>query len=548
MPPRSATLGKQGHWLLLLVIGGQPYRFATKPLSITRDNGRSDRWEGGLEDMEIGRNETSVAVGVAAGVDWALLAARGVDVAAGHATLYRYFDDQVLEEAEVYRSGRVSKPEYDTAADPLAFSIVEEPWQDAVVIPDPAMTVDDRTFPVTASYAVDPPALGQIGPIILGRPGLGGFSGAGIPHYSELAAVSPAFLVEFADGAHLVNDSRLLIAYHEVQAPTVWVYDLSDGSSEEFDVLHDVDLLGRKYAYVTFTTSLFVRPWAGHEYRVAWSGGGGIYNADRTGALRGLGELLVYLLCGRVLGGQQQTAIRIDRGRQLTQAPRLDTFKIDAVINERIGITSWIDRNLASIMPMTWHEREAAYIHWKYDATAKDAVAVLDVDRGQLSPVGPARVVSDQVFNRFVLDYAPGGDGSHLKRMVLTGNVAAEDGDDAEPNWLCQISQQREARRMGGNGVRTWTCATDVVSDPATARQVLLHKARRHAVPPIEANYRGESELERLRTGDVVLLNHAARYWVERVALVKDVITGGPQPELELEVLADPSRILRRTS
>jgi hypothetical protein len=547
MPPRSATLGQEGIWLLLLLIDGRPFRFGTRPVDVARENGRVDRWDAGLEDLRIGRNETSVAITIAANIDWALLVARGIDIAAGHATLYRYFTGQLLEEAEVLREGRVTEPEYDTIEDPLVFSIVEESAEATAVIPDPGATVDDTTWPVDPAFVIDDPAKGQAYPIIIGRPGLAGFSGVGIPRYNQLAAVSPAYLVELGTAAHTANDSKLLIAGHEVEAPTVTVYDVSDGSGEDFPVLHTSDLRGRTIAYVEVGTGLHVRPWPGHEYRVAWRGGGGLLTDDRSRSLRGANELILYLLGGRVLDAHEQTATRLDRGRQISQGVELDAFLVDAVINEPIDVWDWITRNLVPILPMTWRPREGYFQAWRYDATRVDATASLDADRGQIEPSSPVRVAAAKVYNRFVLEYAPGGDGSMLRRRVLTGVPDEADGDEADPSYLCQISQSREAARTGGNGQRTWTYRTDAISDPATARLVLLALARRYAVPPIEVSYLGGPELESLRAGDVVLVTHGARYWSERLAIVRDVMIGGPQPEVSLELIADPTRAPRST-
>lgn len=563
MTARAQMAGRPTEWLLRLEVAGRVFRFATRALDVVEADGRSHRYVDALDVGDVRRSEISIAITVLpVAIDWAELAAWGVSLASGTAALYRYWVGLELEQCECRAVGPVCDPEWGAPNEPMTFSIDLSIGEDAAVIPSPFQRIDESTWPVTAFRYTDEPAIGACGPIVIGCPGGAGFS----PTTSAwtyirtggTVAAAPAYLVERVGTVRPASNggtpsgqrsAKLLIAYHEVQATEVCVADLSDGTAEPIAVSHTTDLRGARVAYVDFATTPTVRAMPGHEYATAWKPGqGGALRRDRSGILRGAGEVIDYLLSEAIRGISPGVRFggRYDAGRQQAQRPYLDRFLVDAVINEAVPVNDWIKANLG-ILPIEWVRGPGGWYWqaWRYDAQAHEAVAVLDTSKQRLRRVSRFREPAPE-YSRFVLDYGRVGDGIYQRRKVLSGAVASPTADD-RPSWRCAVAETRIAARSGlsvsmsGAGVRTLSVQSDAISDDATADRVLDAWAARFATPPTPVAYEGEPDLEALNIGDIVLVTDAESYLSGRVALVRDVIPGD-WCTLELELLADTGR------
>jgi hypothetical protein len=507
---------EHGHWLLDLDVGGRVFRFSDEILEVETADGEVLLYAEGLDDVSVeytldgGSPQTAaVEIGGEAGIDWSLLVAQGVDLAAAEATLRRWFEGQLIEDARVILSGVISEPEHGAIEDGLELSIERYPWQDSTLIIPASAKVGPETWPSgTAAFPdgmhTDEDIIGAAYPLVIGCPGLG----------EEPA--TPALLVEYGGGAHTYFDSILLIAGHRVAAATVTVHDLSDGTSEDRTVYHMTDLLGRTVAYVADFGNIVedaVRAIPGHEYWVSWpTTGGGLESLDRTGTMRRAGEVLRYLLTS--------TDLPVAVGRIEADRTILDRFLIDGCANESIAVTDWIDSELLPVLPIVYSESPegVAYRALRLEATAADAVAHLAADADEVigglavERVGSIKWTSkDEVRNHFTLDYAK-NDTQYTKRIVLTG----EPGDDSRESgsYLCRVSQARY-------GVRAEVTQTSLIWDDATAARILRHKALRYALPRRMVRYAGGSELEALSVGDVVLVSDPEVSLDEAVALIE---------------------------
>lgn len=564
MPAQSQTRSGNAVWLLAYRLGGSTYRFATEPVEVLAASGATTRWAEGLGSFDgaLPRSATSAAVSIAGGsVDWAELQARGLDLASGRATLYRWFPGQKLEEAEVLLEGNVDDPEWGDIDEAFEFSLIADPWREQSVVPVRGMTIDATTWPVQFAagttganvWSIDEPALGAMYPIPIGRPGAAGWDGLGTLQRAGGAITAvPAYLVEYSAGAQHVNNSRLLIAGCDIQADQVLIFDASDGKSEFFAVNYTTDLQGRRVAYVSPGDGTVVRPWTGHEYYSSFGPGrGGIWNVDRTDYARGAGEVLAVLytqLLPRISPGDAM-ALPIDRGRMLAQRAYLDRFNIDGVMREQMTIHDWVLRNLAPILPIEWVRGPNGWywLAWRWDATADDVVAELDADAGRVQRASRHRAIGTaQLRSVFRFEYGAGADGGYTRRRVLAPDYDAND-DRVRPNLRCWLARSRIQQRIGGSGIAEWAGGSQVVQDDATADRIVEWLAARYATPPTAAIYEGGPELESLALGDVVRLTDSEMYLDSRLALVRDV-TPGVQTTVELEILTDPLRAPRRTT
>ena len=228
MPARTQIRSGRPEYLLELRLNGTPYRFGSIPLRISSADGTMTTWQEGLVAVEgLPRSADSAAITIAGGsVHWALLASRGQDLASGRATLYRWWPGQTLEQAEVVLDGAVDGPEWGDFNEPMTFTLQVEPWKDRALLPSSTMRIDESTWPVDTSAAVDEPARGAQYPIPIGRPGAAAWD-----IYDELVedgsviAASPAYLVEYSESGIARDLSKLLVSGVPIHAELFAIWD-----------------------------------------------------------------------------------------------------------------------------------------------------------------------------------------------------------------------------------------------------------------------------------------------------------------------------------
>lgn len=525
------------HWLLDVALGGRVLRFAVEDVDVD-----GTPYAGGLEDLEVtlGDGRPTVAVAVP-GAGVAQLVADGVDLSAATATLWLWEEGTAADRALVAASGRAVAPEYGADDEALTFSIERD--QVAEEVPPAAATLDETTWPISSygglDYSADEQVLGTPYPIIIGRPG----ADAGIVWASLTYDVpgSPGYIAEHWSGAQDYEGSKILIAGHEVAATVVKVTDMSAGYTlgagvQELAVEHVQDRLGRTVAVVQPSPSGAANPIQfnlGSEYWVTWSSGGGAYNRDRSGALRGAGEVIEYLLLA--------AGLPVDRGRMRAACRALDRVRLDAVIAERTSAEAWVEDQLGRLLPLLRRESDAGiwYELLRYDATAADAVARLVAGRGceRNGPIGYASL--EDVANVVTLRYGRRADGLYAKRRTLSGaGAGSTDPATAElGSYLCAVSQSRYGRRAV-------EVESDVLYEDASAGTVLAGLALWRALPRRSVAVSAGPELRRLEPGAVVTYADAAARIPETPALVREVRLTRQAVGLSLELLDRPA--LRR--
>ena len=553
-------------------LNGTTFRFATMAVSVTSSSGASYQFLDGLVNIEqIERGSNSVAITFAASsYDWALLAARGLDLSAARATLYRWWPGQKLEEATVIIEGLTDQPEYGDKNEPFTFTILADPFLDNVIVPNASMSIGNLTWPVRDEYQVDAPARGMFYPIPIGRPGAAGWDLDGVTQSNVVAqAVCPAYLVELpatgrtgATPTHQVTLTRLLDSYLlfsgvDVQATEVMIIDVSDGFKGLEPVVTSADLLGRTTWGTNFSPSSlyqdppFPRPHAGHQYYVAFPPGhGGIWNLDRTTYARAAGEVLVLLYTQLIpqIDPTLNVSTKIDVGRMQAQRAYLDQYLLDFVIIDPTTIHEYVSKNLASVLPITWVNGQNGWywLAWRWDATKEMAKASLNADLGRIRRASRIKAApSDAMYSQIRVNYAFDASNTSTLQMV----VGASDNPNNRRQVVdprCLNAYQRELNRNGRVGVVEFQVDARVVSDDATALRVAQSLVAEKVTPPMPITYVGGNELEALEIGDVVLLTDSDLYMTDRVCLVESITTG-EESEIRLLVL-DDTLTTRRTT
>jgi hypothetical protein len=310
------------------------------------------------------------------------------------------------------------------------------------------------------------------------------------------------------------------------------------------DVFEVDDLLGRTVSVVNLDapgSSLAGDP--GHPYYVGYSQtyGGGRLRRDRSGPLRGLGEIIADLL--------EQNA-RLD---VVEIDPRLDAWKIDTFTNEPgVDAWDWISREFGPLAPFRLFEGRLGLsvrlMDWQ--AVPADAVARFDVDLRQLDRISTRRsTASSNTANRIIVEYRPDRQGGAFADLV--GLDAATDTDDPRivGSLRCAESQRRLARaERRDDGVRELVVQSSHLWDKATARLVANYIAAERALPLALVEYRGPAGLEqRLDPTDPIIINDTEIGLIDRIALVDSLTVAANETLLSLLVLPSPAASERAT-
>ena len=537
--PRASTLGRTESVLLDLELPGMVLRYTSgsEPISITNAAGRSLLYSPGFSRVSLERSPGSVGSGLPIqidapdGVSWARLRARGHRFEAMRAVVRHHYDGQTIEEAEAYEWGRVVDPSYGDESQPLTFKI-ERQLSASGSFPPPSHRIDDQTFAVAT---IDERVYGSTYPVVFGHPGLVGGSIA--------APTTPAYLVLFTTDVATTN--RWLIADGRVQAKgsTVTLYDIDDPSITPvaLTVKEDKDLLGQWYSYVD-SASWGGTTNKGNEFRVAWSttAAGGVWNARRTAALRGAGEIMLYLLL------TYAPWIRIDAGRMEAQRAFFDRYKFDIGTTKIVDAWPFILSNILPMLPADIVETsEGIYFQRRrLDATRTSIVGErLDStpNTGNVYRTTKISGGGGDVANRITLRYGRGGTDQRYLRAVTIDATANSANTSAIASRRCAESQ-RLFERPGrpGSGVRPLELESKVIYDDSTARQVVQDKALELALPPELVKVSGGAELDAVDVNDAKLWNDDDLLVTDRVTVCRRKVISEDVVELTLLLIVAP--------
>jgi len=593
------------YWLLDLEFAGQTIRLSTADLDIASDAGDL-HYVGALQDVQFSEAlelldaqlpEASVSIEAVLPVDVPALISQGYRLEGGVGSLAVWRAGQTWEERRVRLVGTVSNPEYGAADEPVSFSLVDELWQIDTEIPDPTAAVSSATWPdghsaePTLDFAssLTPEDLNLAYPVVFGTPGV--TSGLSYPAYEGSIAVH----VSRDAGPSLAagwTGPYIVIAGHRVLSDTVYLYTESisndtwdyhkpfaglDPQDNGFVVYHKLDALGREVAVVpgvfasgastdlvngvevsSLGANFLNIDLADQSYRSSSDGNGGtIYVPlyvgwyDRTRSdlgggmvgedgqlVRGAGDVLSYML--------NQTTMKVDRGRTAAAAAALNHLKIDCAIDTRVKVWEWLQSELLPILPVSLaNGPDGIYpVVWRYDATAAEAVADLDVDADPtIQRASRVRVDSSKIKNRLRLNFCMNRrTGTAMQYRILDGDYNADD-PSTRGSYICAVSQARY-RTSRDTGVREDELDTAIVWDVATADAILAIRARAYALAHRTVDYIiSANDYETLERGDIVMLTDSEIGVSGLVCLVREIqYDTSDTIAVSLLIIEDPAR------
>lgn len=549
MTGRAELLDRRAEWLLEMTVNGRPFRFATAPVTVTRIDGTEVEFREGLANLEgsviaDGATDRSVSIQLDASESWDELVARFLSIERSPVIVRRWFEGQLLERARILIEGRVDGLRYGERLTPIRFSVLRQVRTDSRMFPTPAMVIDDTTWPVRAGYTTDSRLIGVHYPVIIGAPGTDPGGGAARP-------ATEGMMVEL----HASNtDELLLIAGHRVLATSVRVLDFTDSGSPAFSALsvsEAVDGVGRTVSVVDMAGFSGTVD-SGRDYYIGWSvsNGGGLVSPITGGLMRGGGDIAEWAL-------RTFTNIKIDSGRFAAVRERLNAYLFDTHVNEPVDPLDWLNSEILSVLPVEPRQGEDGLYFYvrRWEATASDAIARLDADIGQIELASDVETRSESVVNEVTVKYGPNRASGRFRFRTIVGPTPRRRsrvlGDEFQAGLPEDdpriVGSYRAALSQEKYGRQPIEIELNSVWDPATAIKHAQDILAAQALPRRFVAYTAQTDLEALDVGDVVVLNDSAVKLFEVVALVVDVVIGGPEVQLEFEILDDPVLIERGT-
>ncbi len=538
-----------GTWLLDLDVAGQVLRYSTRDVVVSDTRGIRYVYRSGLGAFSMSLDGLQESQGLAVtdrGVDWALLARRGANLGRARGVLRYWEPGDLLEGAMVVLAGDLADPEYGDPDQParLTGTLRAGAARDRIYPPEQAaITTSTWSRSPAPGSTYDDVGEGMPYPTVFGYPG------EDDEVVDPPVPVVPGVLVE-QDPAALAPDA-LLLGYGALDCVGGEVFvrhiEATDsGWAEEWcEVVARTDLLGQTVTVAVLEEGAGAYGSLGHTYYVGYSRasgkGGGSLRPDRTGPIETLTDVALFVL--------RNSGREVDLQAQEAERGRLDRYRIDGMLSERVELVPWFEGEILPMFPIT-RARTQRGIYWRFLnwwAGKTDAVMILDADRREVQRASSIREPEGAILNHFTIDYQLGGYGGAARR-TLTAEYGRPLPWFEHPDLLPDarvIGSPILARSQSVYGVREADpVVTEWVWKSTTAAQILQHLAVRDAFPRRPVSYTGDARrLRCLSRGDIVLVTDSAVHLDEAVAMVASVELGtGRLATVSLELL-DPRRL-----
>jgi hypothetical protein len=520
-------------------INGQIYRFSSIPIEPVTTRLGAVPYTPTLQGLELGAadaGEAAVSVSFQDGSVFAQAVRRGATVEGAPAVLYRYRIGDELEESRVWTRGYLRSVAYGATGEAAAASLDPSPRESDVMIRAQAV-VTSKTWPTTGS--LPPEGIGAAYPLVFGYPG-----------HSPLSAVPigtvPAPCVE----DYPTSNRTLVVSDGRIDAGTVSITNETTGATQTASVVTSAkdDLLSAKVSTAVVSSGGAAHGATGDKYLIGFQDdatyGGGIVSEYTGEVLAGAGDVCLWLL------RRAKGRVAIDFGAFEAHRQQLNAYRVDTWVNDPSERAwDWILKALVPWMSVRVEVGPKGLFlrPWRWDAVSTDAVAHLSVDRGDVARETLVQLVHPEPANEITVRFNHRG-GKYNDHRTLSseysrlGKYAVTALDSRiYPHPMCAASQAALSVN-GDSGIRPLTIELKHSFHASTALKVAEEHVWARAMPHQMAEYTGSPGLERIRVGDVVVLEDTEVGLHDRVALIDQVTVGAARPRLRLVL---PSTLIR---
>ena len=539
------------HWLLVLTLRGQVYRFSERVLAVD-DDGTTLLFHAGLAELEYvdaiaepgsALEERSIGVEVLFGAGssdgWATIAAADIDLGDATAELSLWLEGQGYASREVILSGRIEAPSFGYPGEQVSFEISESPWTaNATRFPPSDAVIDTATWPRTSNagtHMIGQNASGQPYPWVFGSPGRTDPDGNTYPAMSlPLVEIDDTSEDNATRAAHFLLGGTALACAGVASSVQLWNRTQEDGASPWADPGYTTpllaqDRLGRVVTIVSIPAAGELVE-NGDEVYAAFvdADDGGTIAAD-GGTMRAVTEIIAYLL-------GSFSSVRADVAAIEAALPELRGYLLDFVVNEQIDPLDLLMDDILPLIPAVWRvgPQGLHLVPWRWRATAKDATFRIDHTRMGGDFIAPVQVTGAQeVTNHQRIEFAVDMEDDRYRGQIAFAPYPKTADTAREVHPFARASATRYGERRGSD------LSSDYVMDRPTARACLDWRLKWYAHPRATFSYVLPQEYQAVRPGDVGVVTHADLGWTERPVIALSVVRRPGDTEIALTTIPD---------
>lgn len=507
-------------WVLSLEYAGGTWYLGQESVTVDDGNGGTIVIIDGLldladmtETLDLWSTDSprrSVPVEFDLGLDVATLIEQGHDLAGCVAELAQLAEGDAWTARRPFVRGRLQEPQYGAEYEGVRASIEQDVLssEETIDVSNVKATDVEDALIATGLYTSSPYEKADgVAPYVFGTPGNGATPGSRAP-----------FCVTMFDGGG-ASFGFFLLAAHPVEATSVTLTNPQDGTFSVATVLR-ITVYGSSMSLAVEDLATSTRT-PGPVPVVTWHAGGGLID-ETGGLLNTAGDFIAWLL--------RVTEQQVDHGRINAAREALRAFRVGTYLDESVSVADYIREAVLDIVPVSLAvgPRGVYPYVWRWDATAEDAVAHLDVT--EAPDIEREGVVTyedgDRVVNTLQLLYQWNpqtesysaeiwavGDPASRPRGLRFGGFASL----TRSYWSDPVLARSAARY----GVKRETLETAVVADTLTAEHVLAWRSRRWALPSRVVEYGCAQRWGWIEPGDLVTVTDPELAWSDRLCLVQ---------------------------
>ena len=512
--------------VLTITGAGVPIRVATRRVVATDREGKVMQFAGALDEPTVEQRvgldgasggARSVTLRCVPAVDVAEQVARAGGWGDVSGELALWSEAEPWEARTVLLRGRITPASWGPRGAALEVELSEPAWEDVALWPPADAVVTRRTWPDAPEAA-----LGVRYPWPFGLPGNFFDDDGGAASYPA----TPAVVV---DEANLL----LLVSGEAVVTATVIIYNQTALDSGTFSVSMVYDGLGRQVAQVDVSSKSGSGWTAADTYFVRDWGDGAIQAPDSAGALRGLGDLLLYLW--------RRSALRVDLAAWRALRDVLNRVEIAGYLDDPTPPADLIRDQLLPLAPdlaLSPGARGVRPIWWRPlgEASARAITVGATYAREQTQPTRADRSGITDIEVAFGYDLA-----ADEYRGAVGVSSQRWDGSSRGPTSHARSAVARERREQAQRIEARWLWSRDAAHGVARTLSRMAW-----AAPEQDVLSAPLWTWSLWREGDVVEVTEtetaqdARRWWVSGVGLAAGRVV------LSLERVEDPVGTVRR--